>query len=76
MQEFNQTNIDSSLVGFESEMFFEYPDVYGSRLANWYNGKVVNIMHKKRRTAKITWNKYCSDEGEKTEIVETLLKQQ
>jgi hypothetical protein len=76
MQEFNQPNIDSSLVGFENEMFFECPDVDGSRLVNWYNNKDVNILNKKRRTTKITWIKYCLSKGEKTEIVETLFKLQ
>ena len=49
-QQFTAPKIDSSLIDWAIEMYFELGDVEGGRHNNWYLGKVLGVVNEKRRT--------------------------
>jgi hypothetical protein len=56
MQEFIAPEVNSDLVGFNIELFFEYPDVDGGLLTNWYNREVISIINELKKTVRIMWD--------------------
>ena len=59
IQEFNAPEINSLLIGFIIEMYFNYQDKDGSSLCNWYHGKVVKIVNTKNRVVQVQWDETC-----------------
>ena len=46
-------------------MLLEFPDDDGGRLANWYNGEVIEIVNKKKKTVRVKWvQSYLGDDDD------------
>ena len=72
-QQLTAPKINSSLVGWPIEMYFELGDVEGGRHNNWYHGTVLEVVNAMRRTVRIMWNETCLAENDEHVIFKELL---
>ncbi len=56
-EEFNMPEIENSVVGFEIEMLFEYPDGDERQLTSWYHGVVTKIINQKKNIVRMKWDR-------------------
>ena len=72
-QELIAPEINNTLIGYKIEMLFEYIDIDGSQLTNWYHGKVTGIKNERTNAVIIEWDQECLGEGDQKRTVEKLL---
>ena len=61
--------INEALIGYKIEMLFEYNDIDGSQLTNWYHGKVTGIKNKMTNAVIIEWDpEYLGESDEKLTV--------
>ena len=66
--------VDESLVGFNIEMLFEYPNVVeGGTYLDWAYGTVKEIMNKNTNRVLIEWNDECLGRLDRKETIQKLL---
>ena len=57
-------DINNTLIGYKIEMFFEYIDIDGSQLTNWYHGNVTSVKNERTNAVTIEWDPECLGVGD------------
>ena len=66
--------VDQTLVGYNIEMLFEYPnDVEGGTYLDWAHGVVKEVKNEKTNRVLIEWNQSCLGRLDKKESFQKLL---
>ena len=65
-------NIDN-MKGLKNEMIFEYLGVDGAKCLDWYQGKMIKVIHDKKFGIKIEWDEITLAESDVQFIVQKLV---
>jgi hypothetical protein len=55
--------VNSELIGFKTEMIFQFDNEDGRTYGNWYNGVLISILNEKSNHVKVRRNQEYLGQG-------------